>query len=214
MSQTEHNDTDQQKRRPGRPRLDAEMVPRILDAAERLFAKRGILSVSIRDIAAEAGMPHSAIYRYFEGKDDVVREVLIRGRTRQQEREAARRASGQALDGALDWFMTTNRGYVLATARAAMDGETPTSLGIDPTVSTARRSLRVLTQDEYQFEVTRGIDPSIAVAAAMAMAFGWAIFEDWIVESVGLEGRPIAEVRSTLDTVMGSIMALGTQPGP
>ena len=61
------------KRGRGRPRLDAQMVPRILDAAEQLFSPCGLSSVSIRDIAAQADIPHSAIYRYFEGKDEIVR---------------------------------------------------------------------------------------------------------------------------------------------
>ena len=40
------------KRARGRPRRDAETIPRILAAAERLLAGKGIAGVGIRDIAA------------------------------------------------------------------------------------------------------------------------------------------------------------------
>ena len=89
-----------QRRPPGESALgadrvsDDEMVPRILDAAERPRGARPRLNVSIRDIAAEAGLPHSAIYRYFDGKDDVLRQVLARGRQRQLERDARSRDAG------------------------------------------------------------------------------------------------------------------------
>ena len=124
-------------RQRGRPRLDAQMIPQILDGAERLFAQRGTANVSIRDIAAEAGLPHSAIYRYFESKDDVLRQVLLRGRQRQIERDERSRETERPLEGALEWLMTENRAYVLALARAALEGETSTSLGLDRQTSGA-----------------------------------------------------------------------------
>lgn len=195
-------------RRRGRPRLDDEMVPRILDAAERLFAARPRLNVSIRDIAAEAGLPHSAIYRYFENKEDVLRQVLIRGRQRQLERDAASREAGQTLHGAVDWLMTANRAYALAIARAALEGETPSSLGLDPQETTTRAAVRLLEDAAYPFVLRTDHDPLLVAAVVTALSLGWAVAEEWIVEATGLEERDLAEVREQLGQVMGSIMAL------
>ena len=119
------------KRGRGRPRLDDKMVPAILDAAENLFARREALSVTIREIAEEAGVPHSAIYRYFDSKDDVLQQVLERGRDRQIRHEAETRVSSPKPEsGAIDWMMANNQAYMLAVTRAALAGATGTSLAV------------------------------------------------------------------------------------
>jgi len=188
------------------------MIPRILDAAERLFAQSGTTSVSIRDIAAEARLPHSAIYRYFHSKEDVLREVLLRGRARQIERDARSRMAGRTLDDAVEWLMTTNRAYMLAIARAAMEGETPSSLGLDPSEGPAAQSLRILERGEYPFGVRSSHDPRIIIAALMALSIGWAVAEKWVVDSLALQDRDIAVVRREIGQIMGSLMTLGAGP--
>lgn len=50
----------------------------ILDAAERLFIQRGPDSVSIADIAREAGAAKGLLYHYFESKDDLINELRER----------------------------------------------------------------------------------------------------------------------------------------
>lgn len=195
-------------RKPGRPRLDAEMVPRILDAAERLFASREALHVSIRDIAAEAGVPHSAIYRYFDGKDDVLRQVLERGRDRQRVRDAESLRAGAPLPGAMEWLMTVNRAYARIVLRSALMGQTPTSLGVSPEDNAARQTARVLAENRGRFDLRTDHDPRAVAAAAAALALGWAAAEEWIVDVVGIGDRDIADVRREMDDIFGSMMAL------
>jgi AcrR family transcriptional regulator len=45
---------------------------RILDAAERCFARTGFHKATMQDVAAECGMSPGNLYRYFASKDDVV----------------------------------------------------------------------------------------------------------------------------------------------
>ena len=45
---------------------------RILDAALRLLARRGLRKVSMTDICAEAGVSRGTLYRYFTSRDDVL----------------------------------------------------------------------------------------------------------------------------------------------
>jgi len=49
-----------------------ETRARILAAALRLFHAEGVSAVSMRAVAAQAGMSAAAIYRYFPGKADLV----------------------------------------------------------------------------------------------------------------------------------------------
>lgn len=49
----------------------------ILRAAMRVFARDGLSSSRISDIAAEAGIPVSTIYEYYTGKEDIANAVPI-----------------------------------------------------------------------------------------------------------------------------------------
>jgi AcrR family transcriptional regulator len=50
----------------------------ILDAAEEAFAERGYEGASLRDIAARAGFSSAALYLFFENKDDLYAQTLLR----------------------------------------------------------------------------------------------------------------------------------------
>jgi AcrR family transcriptional regulator len=56
----------------------AETRGRVLDAAEQLFAERGIEAVSIRDITRAAGANLAAINYYFGTKQELVAEIFGR----------------------------------------------------------------------------------------------------------------------------------------
>lgn len=59
-------------------RLDSTTKQRILDAAERLFAARGMSGVSSRQIVSEAGVNLAAIHYYFGTKDAILEAVYER----------------------------------------------------------------------------------------------------------------------------------------
>lgn len=48
----------------------------IIQAATKLIGERGLGSVSVRDIAAAAGLRASTVYRIFPDKDEIFQEVL------------------------------------------------------------------------------------------------------------------------------------------
>ena len=51
----------------------------IIDAAERVFGVKPFHKVNIRDIAAEAGISHATIYRYFPDQQTLFMEAFLRG---------------------------------------------------------------------------------------------------------------------------------------
>lgn len=55
---------------------DPEARAKILAAAERLFAERGLTGVAIRELAAEAGVNGAMIHYYFGNKDGLYDAVL------------------------------------------------------------------------------------------------------------------------------------------
>src|SRR4051812_22383723 len=58
-----------------------EMVMgQLMEAAERLFAQKGVAGTSIQDLADAVGLTRTGIYHYVKGKDQMLEE-LVRGFT-------------------------------------------------------------------------------------------------------------------------------------
>ena len=49
----------------------------ILDAAARVFARRGFHACRVSDIATEAGVAHGLLYHYFRSKEEVLDELFV-----------------------------------------------------------------------------------------------------------------------------------------
>lgn len=64
---------------------------RILDAAERIFARSGFFAAKVADVAKEAGVADGTIYLYFKSKDDLL--ISLFERRMQQLNEALRAAT-------------------------------------------------------------------------------------------------------------------------
>jgi AcrR family transcriptional regulator len=64
------------------PRPKEDRKDRILDAAERCFARTGFHRATMQDVAAECGMSPGNLYRYFASKDDIVAGMAERDRER------------------------------------------------------------------------------------------------------------------------------------
>jgi AcrR family transcriptional regulator len=65
-----------------RPASQQDRRNRILDAAERCFARTGFHRATMQDVAAECAMSPGNIYRYFASKDDIVAGMAERDRER------------------------------------------------------------------------------------------------------------------------------------
>ena len=62
----------------GPSRGDANVTRRaILAAARDLFARHGVDGVSVRQIAAAAGINHALVHRYFGTKDEMVTAIML-----------------------------------------------------------------------------------------------------------------------------------------
>jgi AcrR family transcriptional regulator len=71
------------------PRKSERTRRAVLDAAARLFARRGYAGTNLSDIAAEAGIKTGSLYYHFESKDELVSEVLRFGTAHSHEHAQA-----------------------------------------------------------------------------------------------------------------------------
>lgn len=93
----------------------------ILDAAERVFARKGFHEATLKQIAEQAEFSVGALYAFFDGKDDLFARVIERrGVAIVQEIERAVHAEGSAtaklhalVDAQLRYFQEHHEFYLL-----------------------------------------------------------------------------------------------------
>lgn len=183
-----------------RPRGRSAVTEAILDAATELFATRGTAAVSIREIAAEAGVNHGLIHRHFGGKPALVLAV----HNRLAERLAPELQLGTLNpDGALALHQALARddAYWRVLARVSLDGELEEVL----------RSRLPVTHElvERLAEVLPAGAPVSAedlVAVNLAFSLGWMVFEDFIRAATGADG----DVPAAWFALQGRVVATPT----
>ncbi|MBI5954687.1 MAG: TetR/AcrR family transcriptional regulator [Chloroflexi bacterium] len=59
-----------------RPDVSEERRPQIVEAAIRVFLRKGYRKATMPDVAREAGLSVGGVYWYFKGKDEIVLSIL------------------------------------------------------------------------------------------------------------------------------------------
>jgi AcrR family transcriptional regulator len=85
-------------------------IGRIKDVALRLMVEKGVAETTIRDLAREAGVSEGSLYRHYESKEDLVRDLF-----REHYAEFARRL--QALQAGHKTIRAKLRAIVVDTCR-------------------------------------------------------------------------------------------------
>ena len=167
---------------------------RILTVAGRLFAERGFRGTTVRDVAHAARVTHPLIYHYFGSKRGLLAAVT-------EETQSRVRATGglgvEPRDVIVELMrenLTGSRTYVLTLTRALAEGMPPADWpGGFPTV---RAILDLLLAERPDADDrSREIEARELVGIAMAMAVGWVLLEEPMLEGVGLSAEHRDEAR-------------------
>jgi AcrR family transcriptional regulator len=135
---------------------DAPSKRAILESALRLFVRDGLCETTIRAVAADAGFTNPALFKFFEGRDDLARCVF--------ERCYERLASTVALAAVTPGFEPRVRAIVQAATRF-MDAELDAFLFVNeqlrrfwPTVgpSLRRQSIVAILRELFALGVQEG----------------------------------------------------------
>jgi AcrR family transcriptional regulator len=157
--------------------LDTQRVRDIIEAAVRCFSRWGITRTRVDDIAIEASIPRSQIYRHFASKDAIVLAVIVESiRQHNTALRAQVPLSGGAGDIIVDSMVSIIRHAIENRYTAALhaDSESPQftarALVTSPEVRGALREYW-----EPVFDYARGrneLRPGIDLAAATH----WVVF--------------------------------------
>ena len=172
-----------------KPHGREEVMASVLEAASELFANKGVAGVSVRDIAAKAGVNHGLIHRHFGSK-----EVL---RRQTQEKLSADLIGEMGPGSSFEETMTMAWAALLkhdafwrVLARTLLDGKWEGEIQSGfPFVDLA---VQMAGKEQEQGRIMKDADPKMIVAGIMAMAFGLEVFEDYILTAAKLkDGEPM-----------------------
>ena len=178
----------------------------ILDAARRLFAEREISSVSIRAIAAAAGVSHGLVQQYFGTRETMVAAII--------QREIDTMASAthaefepEQLRGVLNEGMESFQDFAAIITRAELAGIAPETM-LDRSATTPAMALASAIahlQAENGVPADSALDPRLVSAYVNAALFGFAALAPWLMASAGLEPQAY---RKRFDEITDITLAL------
>ncbi len=172
-----------------RPRGREAVTRALLEAASRLFVERGPAAVSVRELAAEAGVNHGLVHQYFGSKDALVRATLEYLATELQPVAEGARDVPASIHPLLR-AIGQREAFVRLLAWQLLEGADPAALpGEFPVV---RRTLERIAEELGDSD-TR-VDSRIAVAAFVSMAFGWLVFERYLEQAAELTDQSDEEI--------------------
>lgn len=191
-----------------RSRLGREQTTAaILDAAEALFAEHGYTAVTIRKIAAAAGVSHALVHRYLGSKEEVYRATLRRHET------ALRDAAGES-DDLFDVTGTMaheallrKRRYLRLVAHSALHG-----LSYERTMGKFVATERLVDlADAAAADNQRepgAPSPRFVVASIVAMLLGWAAAREWLFKAASVEEMSDEEFAAAFERVVCDVERL------
>jgi AcrR family transcriptional regulator len=167
----------------------------LVQAVIRLLDRRAVADVSVKDIAAEAGVNHGLVHRYFGSKEGLIREAVVRTNAL-----IARQTPRQ---GRATWLLGLLRErpeIARILARCCLDGPrdllalaAPPREVREPYVAGIRRGF------ERMGFLQRPPDPYVINAAGCAAALGWIVFRPLFEHGFGLpEGEEADEEIATI----------------
>ena len=167
------------------------MAAAILTAAADLFAERGPAATSIRDIAARSKVNHGLVFRHFGTKEQLVGAVLDHLSTNMSTLLDSG-APADAVERAIDLQMQV-------VARALLDGYPAGQLQKSfPNVAKLLDRVRARHDSDSSAR--------LAMANALAMQFGWRLFESFLRSAAGIDDMTDADLRQVVNTEVARIL--------
>jgi AcrR family transcriptional regulator len=189
----------------------ADRRQELLDAAVRVFARKGFRAARVGDIAEEAGVAHGLLYHYFRSKDEVL-ETIFRDTWQLLASETERtEASGAPFPEQLRRFARIYLGSWLATpeligvlvreiARSPHVGEAVDEIG-----GVFRGLARMIESARARGEVRPDCDPTLAAWAVYGALEE--ILTGWVLGQLPGEEEDVERAIATVVAVASAGLA-------
>lgn len=192
-------EAEDHRRRGGRERTTTA----ILDAAEKLFAERGFAAVSVRDVAAEAGVSHALVHRYLGSKEQVYKTMLRRRETVIRDAAPAEDDLIEATKLMLREAVLHQRDYVRLLTHSALHGLSyERTIGRFAATERLVELARRVAAAEGDARDPGAPDPRFVIASLVAMLLGWSAGREWVLRAVDLEPMEDEEFAEQFERVV------------
>lgn len=186
------------------PRGKVQVKKALIDAGIKLFSERGMNSVSVRDLAAEARVNHSLLFRHFGDKNGLITAVFEQRFNQLGIFDPSTIADGeQMLEASIRAVMRDEPLWRLMTF-AALEGE-PALLN-SLTSPYLHNTLTQLEKRQRNNEIYNGVEASVLLASGFALSLGWAIFRRTLMGIAEAEDRDFEELRVQVDKLWADML--------
>ncbi len=184
----------------GRKNVEAKLIR----SACKLMSEFGPRAVTIRDIAADAGVNHGQIHHYFGGKKGLITEAFKHLAREHMQRAMDRGMSDIGAPPPLT--LGEDRDYANAVVRSVLDGELELATrDVSEGTSVPRRVLENLNQAVGgQVPATR---IKAALALTMATELAWAALEEYIFVVTDVQPHEQEQVRQQVGEASRSLLS-------
>jgi AcrR family transcriptional regulator len=168
----------------------------LVQVATQLFAQRGLRGVTVRDIAAEAGVSHSMIFRHFGGMDGLITasfESLSQQVGRSSKLFEPLPNVGQ-MHQLLD-VLSDNRQLAKMMIHGLLEEDYRFE---DPDHLAFKRLVLGLEKKRVAGEFSADIDSQILAISAVAILLGWQLVEPRISDLIGEPDLDVREYRKAV----------------
>jgi TetR/AcrR family transcriptional regulator, repressor for neighboring sulfatase len=198
-------------------------VASLVSAAAELFAARGPDGVSLREIAAHAGLNYGLIHQYVGSKDELLRLVIAQSTSTTAARFAQADGVGEALELLQGPVGTDRPTYPRLLAWAILQGRDPRELaGPSPALPKLIAMLPVRGANHHRADHEAGPDlapgedlapdladdPRLRAAAIAALTLGWSLFGTFVSHAAGLDDVAPAEAHAAVQSLARRIAGI------
>jgi AcrR family transcriptional regulator len=153
----------------------------------QLFSRRGYAAVTVREIAAEAGVSHALVHRYLGTKEEIYRATLRRHESAIRDVAPAGADLLEATALMLREAVGRQSVYLRLLAHSALHGlayeRTSGRFAATERLVGMAEALAAREGDRRDGDAP---DPRFVIASLVAMLLGWAAARDWVLPAAGL----------------------------
>ena len=185
----------------GAPRGRQQVKQALIEAGIKLFSERGMAAVSVRELADEAGVNHSLLFRYFGDKNALIKAVFEQrfdrlGAMYLSADDTPAGNGEQMLETSIRAVMQDEQLWRLMTF-AALEGQHQIVNSIPSPY--LRTTLKQLEKRQRNNEIYNGVEASVLLASGFALGLGWAVFRRTLMSMAQAGDRDFEELRVQVD---------------
>lgn len=183
-----------------RPFGSEEVIEAIIEATVSLWTDAGPSGLSLRKIAARAGVNYGLVYRHFGTKDALIRAAI----DRHSQLGLGYIKDAPDLTTAVETFLGETTGsFARLLAWANLQGVTELAWPDDFPSLDKLRELAAVQRDDLS---ATSVQTRVLVGSLMAMMYGWRFFEDYLTRGLGLTEMDRAQINANIKPVFAAMI--------